>query len=494
MRSYKWGILLGIVPLLWFACIPPLDLSGARCDKSEDCVGGDPNAANGGELACVQGRCRPDGWVAEKSKEETPKEKQPDEKPVERREPPPIDKREVVPEDGGNEQIPDKPIPSCPANGLRITSINGTGSAREPSEVPSSLTDVRKATNRLQDKLVVTGSGLSKVSRVEIKELKTTLMMTVTKDTKMTLELTTALKLTKNTLYTLLFFLSTSSVCSAKVYLLQGEKGDSAGISQQESLQLKALLKNISASNDQVTIKADTFKVMNKLGNKNAVSVDMTGDGSIDFKAKTIVADVGSLKVAFGGKDYFKVDTDAKKANFDGLNVQITNGTNQTDSTNGVGNLIIGYNETRSSTVASKDRNGSHYLILGSGAHYTGYAGIVAGKDNTVKGNYSSILGGQENTIAAASGTSHPSFAAITGGEKNNVTANYASVTGGQSNTADGLHSSVTGGLSNTAEGLHSSVTGGKLNKSEGQYSSILGGSGKSLGKNDTSKTLPAIN
>ena len=420
-----------------------------------------------------------------------PKEKQPDEKPVERREPPPIDKREIVPEDGGNEQIPDKPIPSCPANGLRITSINGTGSAREPSEVPSSLTDVRKATNRLQDKLVVTGSGLSKVSRVEIKELKTTLMMTVTKDTEMTIQLSRGLGL-KAGLYTLLFYLSTTSICSAQVFLLQGEgftkeQQQAVKTLKSQQTQIAALLKLVKVNGKDVTVQADAFKVQNSAGDKDIVSVDTKANGSFTTNVKV-------MKVAFGGKDYFKVDTDAKKANFDGLNVQITNGTNQTDSTNGVGNLIIGYNETRSSTVASKDRNGSHYLILGSGAHYTGYAGIVAGKDNTVKGNYSSILGGQENTIAAASGTSHPSFAAITGGEKNNVTANYASVTGGQSNTADGLHSSVTGGLSNTAEGLHSSVTGGKLNKSEGQYSSILGGSGKSLGKNDTSKTLPAIN
>src|SRR5690606_35194649 len=66
---------------------------------------------------------------------------------------------------------------------------------------------------------------------------------------------------------------------------------------------------------------------------------------------------------------------DAETAVFEGCNVQIVNGVGATDSTNALGNLIIGYNENQSGYA----RNGSHNLVVGRDHGYTSYGGFVAG-------------------------------------------------------------------------------------------------------------------
>jgi hypothetical protein len=134
---------------------------------------------------------------------------------------------------------------------------------------------------------------------------------------------------------------------------------------------------------------------------------------------------------------------------FTGMNLQVLNGAGTTPTTNGLGNVIVGYNADVADT-----RTGSHMVVIGDNHTYTSYGGIVAGLDNTTTGAYSSVTGGSENT---ASGTG-------------------SSVSGGFSNTASGPSSSVSGGVLNTASGIYSSVSGGVDNTASGTYSSILGG------------------
>jgi uncharacterized protein (DUF2345 family) len=92
-------------------------------------------------------------------------------------------------------------------------------------------------------------------------------------------------------------------------------------------------------------------------------------------------------------------------ARFTGVNVQVTNGVNQT-TVNGTGNLVVGFNELRG---IGDDRSGSHNLVVGSRQNYASYGGLVAGFSNTISGAYASVSGGEANT---ASGD----FSGISGG------------------------------------------------------------------------------
>jgi len=77
---------------------------------------------------------------------------------------------------------------------------------------------------------------------------------------------------------------------------------------------------------------------------------------------------------------------------FSGVNVHVVNGTGTTDgSVNGVGNLIVGYNELRGT---GDDRTGSHNIVVGKRHNYSAYGGLVAGYNNTISGVYASVSGG----------------------------------------------------------------------------------------------------
>jgi len=126
---------------------------------------------------------------------------------------------------------------------------------------------------------------------------------------------------------------------------------------------------------------------------------------------------------------------------FGGVNVQIVNGQGTTESTNGLGNLIIGYNELKH---YDDYRSGSHNLVIGKNNNFTSYAGIVSGWWNSISGPWSSV-------------------------------------TSGFANTASGELSNVSAGCGNTASGKYSSVSGGWGNEAGGNYSTIGGGAGRSV-------------
>ena len=120
----------------------------------------------------------------------------------------------------------------------------------------------------------------------------------------------------------------------------------------------------------------------------------------------------------------------------EGANLHIRNGAGATDTVNGAGNLIVGYNESRSGGGL---RTGSHVLVLGSQNDFDGFGGIVAGRGNTIGGAYASVLGGTGNR-------------------------------------ADGLASVVQGGAANEAHGDGSVVSGGGFNVATGRYAVVGGG------------------
>lgn len=150
-----------------------------------------------------------------------------------------------------------------------------------------------------------------------------------------------------------------------------------------------------------------------------------------------------------------------------GVNVQIVDGLNSTNSTSGLGNLIIGYNA--SGNLRGDVRTGSHNLILGDESNYQSYGGLIAGQDNFIAGPYASVSGGQGNSV---NGT----CSSVSGGVGNSVNGSYASVSGGVANKASNTYSSVSGGAGNTASGYSASVSGGSDNNASNSYAWVSGG------------------
>ena len=178
-------------------------------------------------------------------------------------------------------------------------------------------------------------------------------------------------------------------------------------------------------------------------------------------------------------------------AEFNSINVQINNGTGSTNSSlNGVGNLIVGYNEfstfspnicsdyqyldetdclANSGTWGDNFHTGSHNIVIGRGHSFTSYGGIVTSRRNAITGPYASILGGTDNIANGISSS-------VSGGSKNIASGLTSSVSGGTENVASGINSSVSGGDTNLASGEDSSVSGGVRNLASGQNSSVSGG------------------
>jgi outer membrane murein-binding lipoprotein Lpp len=160
---------------------------------------------------------------------------------------------------------------------------------------------------------------------------------------------------------------------------------------------------------------------------------------------------------------------------FSGANVHIQNGFGATAFKNGVGNLIVGYNELDTPRI----RDGSHNLVVGEWHSYSSYGGLVVGRNNSISGEFASVSGGTLNIASRA-------FASVGGGASNTASGIYASISGGDSNSATGTLSSVSGGIFNTASGGSATVSGGRSNTASGNGSTVSGGANNVAGNFDS--------
>jgi hypothetical protein len=255
---------------------------------------------------------------------------------------------------------------------------------------------------------------------------------------------------------------------------------------------------------------------------QTAVATLQTNVGSLQAINAKLLAAINAVAsnsvLALNGK--LNLSPDGSTALFNGVNVQIVNGLGNTETTNGTGNLIVGYNETNPGTVmplllicsdgayrdqqsctanggvwGANQRTGSHNLVIGTWHSYTQYGGVVAGHSNAINRGYANVTGGGFNIASGfvstvSGGGARPSFtgpfqqgniasgdySSISGGTINTASGYVSSVSGGYVNTAFGQYGSVTGGAGNIASGYASSVTGGGSNNASGSSSSISGG------------------
>jgi len=180
----------------------------------------------------------------------------------------------------------------------------------------------------------------------------------------------------------------------------------------------------------------------------------------------------------------------AKTVRLAGVNLQIVNGLEATNGdptqpynnsgsprVNGLGNVIVGYQEFRPYAMAVQDRTGSHNVIVGTQHNYSSYGGLVVGYENTISGEWSVVSAGAH---CLASGNT----ACVSGGRKNVASGEYASISGGHQNTAASRAATVCGGRFNIASGQYSTVGGGGTdhdasdlkNVAAADYSYVAGG------------------
>ena len=175
-------------------------------------------------------------------------------------------------------------------------------------------------------------------------------------------------------------------------------------------------------------------------------------------------------------------------------NVRIVNGLGSTDCfaaegtlpncPNGLGNLIVGYNESRVPQGGEDIRTGSHNVVVGPRHNFSRVGGLVVGASHTIDGDFAVVSGGRNNTAsglwATVSGgienTATGDFSSVSGGYRNTASGDSAAVCGGANNRASSEFTAVSGGASNTASGLATSVSGGVFNRASSEFAVVSGG------------------
>lgn len=116
-----------------------------------------------------------------------------------------------------------------------------------------------------------------------------------------------------------------------------------------------------------------------------------------------------------------------------GANLHVRNGLGSTTAagTNSLGNLIVGYNESRGTAANPDVRTGSHNIITGMGSNYSRAAAFMTGINNSSSGNYASVLGGTGNFATGV-------YAVVVGGFNNQANGNWSTILGGRDVVAGG--------------------------------------------------------
>ena len=176
-------------------------------------------------------------------------------------------------------------------------------------------------------------------------------------------------------------------------------------------------------------VDANTSDVLDLYDDVDGLTTALNGNSSRISTLEGAVSDTEDV-VAYAEDlfTYLTVDTSDDSVVFSGVNVFVNSGSGSTDGTvNGLGNLIVGYNEQGSSDFST----GSHNLIVGRSHSYSSYGGVLFGYNNVVTGTYSSVLGGLDNEVSGED-------SAILGGAGNEVSGNSSTVYGGIGESVSG--------------------------------------------------------
>jgi hypothetical protein len=229
--------------------------------------------------------------------------------------------------------------------------------------------------------------------------------------------------------------------------------------------QLRALRHQIAAMRKQLnTARSEPALARSELSlastSPQGVQMQLS---TLQRQMESLKADLGALKansvLDLNGYLTFDVSHGYPTALFRGANVQIVNGMGETQTVNGRGNLIVGYNRASASQFACS------LGITDSAAACSANGGVWA---QSHKSGSHNIIGGDFNN--------YPSWGGIVLGVENAISAPYTAVLGGARNRAEGPFATIGGGSSNTASGIYSSVSAGFENHGTGEFAAVSGG------------------
>jgi len=126
------------------------------------------------------------------------------------------------------------------------------------------------------------------------------------------------------------------------------------------------------------------------------------------------------------------------------------------------------------SLTLSKNASGSSTSTL---SFFTPHGVVVGGGNNQATGSYSFIGGGGDAGTAANRNSAAGDWSTVVGGQSNTIasTGTYATVGGGFTNVANNTYSTVIGGRSNSAFNDGSTALGGYQNAANASMSTVMG-------------------
>lgn len=242
-------------------------------------------------------------------------------------------------------------------------------------------------------------------------------------------------------------------------------------LSAGESSQVASLTAQVKTLKTQVAGLQSQVSTLqsNHTSDSSAISTLQGQVSSLSSNESTDASNISGLKTLLTGFSRATDPNGYETLTVSGENIQLINGSGSETTNDGLGNLIVGYNDNG---FFPYSRTGSHNLIVGDDNGYSSYGGFIAGISDKGTAAYASVLGGSFN-VASGIGSS---------------------VSGGDSNTASGLYSSVSGGTTNIASGGEASVSGGDSNTVSGDQGAILGGYEGTVTSNYCSSVPPNAN
>lgn len=141
----------------------------------------------------------------------------------------------------------------------------------------------------------------------------------------------------------------------------------------------------------------------------NAAKADIS-----TVSVKVAALDTKAVDIIPGLGEYLKIDKTTVLQGvrgphlmFRGVNVHVQSGSGATDNNaapyEGLGNLIIGYNEN--TPTPTLIRTGSHNLVGGGMNSFSSVGGMVFGYQNTISGPYANVVGGSVNLAQGPNST-----------------------------------------------------------------------------------------
>ena len=165
--------------------------------------------------------------------------------------------------------------------------------------------------------------------------------------------------------------------------------------------------------------------------------------------------------------DYVSVDDSAHTVLVSGANLQVHNG-QSTSASNGLGNVILGFNGLQADQDPLETRNGSHNLVVGYGHFYTGNDNLISGVTNRAYGDQGVVFGFNNRSWDVNT--------TVLGGGNNGAYGNATTVVGGFSNVTYGTSNVVLGGGGNVSNGNADVIVGGDNNVTNGDFALCMGG------------------